>query len=500
MRSRVLKLAQNLSGWARSGADKAASMFTPFRRNSNSSRIPGLGNVGAYGNLLGHYNSFDPFGTNRYLEDIGQFNPLYVEPHIQILMRRSLMPRLALILMASALKERQYVVEGASPEVEAFHQKWVDRLLPQILKTATNSVWYGWQPYILDWTVDDEGMLIPFKAHDIDPFTAQALETEEAKEFRGVEYEGIHYDLERSFKLTWEGHYGNHYGESQALTVYPYWWAWSVLLMQTMQYYERSVDPVRMAFSRNVQVPTGEIDSTTGKPVFVDLSRIMAEALDVASGGDSVGVPLGEAGEDLVKIEQLDLPDRADTFLKMLAYLEEKQFTACLALPGIGLASSSGGLEAGDARIAEKTQLRMLEYITDQPVDALNSFLLPHVHRVNKLPGPSPVLKGKAFKREQEETFRELFKAGLEQVRPVVGPDGKPTSKAYRAGDLIRWDKLAQSLDYPLHSVDEVAREEDDLLPVAPGKGGRPRDALGDPETVKGDDTRAEERAKGMDR
>lgn len=493
----VVQMAVDFGGWVKSSSQRVAtSLLAPFRRNTSNARHHGLGSLGS---LAGFYSGFDAFGLNSYLREIGQFNPLWVEPYIQILMRRSVMPRLALILMASALSERQYVVEGADPRIEAFHQRWIDALLPQLLRSATNAIWYGWQPYVLDWTVDADGMLVPFKAHDLDPFAAEALESEEAKEFVGLRFEGRDYALDRAFKLTWEGHYGNHYGEPQALTVYPYWWAWSVLLTQTMRYYERSVDPVRIAFVRNVQAPTGEIDSTTNKPVYVDLSRLVAEALDVAAGGDSVSVPMGE-GEELVKLDQLELPDRADTFLKMLAYLEQKQFLGTLSLPGLGVSSGFGEFNADDAPTAEKTQMRLLEYVTDQPIDALNAYLLPHVHRINRLPGPVPRARGKAFKREQEETLRELFKSGLDQARPVVGPDGKPTGTGYRPGDLIRWDKLGRQLDLPLHEVAEVAQAPDALMPDAPGKGGRPPEPLGVPDTPGGNLTRAEQRSRGFDR
>jgi hypothetical protein len=500
MPNRMAQLAVNLTGFAQTLGKRAAGLFDPFRRRAGAYGGLGRGNLGLGGAAL--LGRSDPFGFNGYLREIGTFNPVYVPPFLQVLMRRSVMPRLALILMGSALAERQYVVEGSDPAVEAFHQAWLDRLLPQILRAAPNAVWYGWQPYIIDWGVGEFGGIVPTRAREVDPFTTIAVETELEKDFCGLQVEGDEYDLSRSFKLTWEGHYGNHYGEGQAFTAYPFWWAHSVLLVWAMRYYERSVDPVRVAFARDVQIPTGEVDGN-GAPIFVDLTDIVAEALQVAGNGDSVAIPMGnKEGEKLVELDQLDLPDRSDTFLKMLAYLEQKMFLSTLSFPGLGVSMGAGDFDAADARTAEKTQLRVLEYVTDLPLSEINDHLLPEVHRRAGLEGlhPCPRVKGKAFKRETQERLHDLLKNAMAQPMPEVGPTGRPTGRSFRPEDLIRWDKLGQTLDLPLHGIDEVARHLENLEPQAPGVGGRPAAPLGPPDSTSGNETRPEARAAGKER
>lgn len=474
--------------------DKKEPLLAPLKRQSS-----GHGLYSRYGLLGLHRHGADSFGFDGFLQEVGKFNPVYVEPFFQILMRRAAMPRIALIILSSALNERQYVVEGATPEIEKFHQQWIDRVMPQILKRAANAIWYGWQPYVIDWGVDEAGKLLPSKFNDVDPFTTQALEHEDTKAFAGLAAEGHRFGVERSFKLTWEGNYNNHYGEGQALTCYPYWWAHSVMLVWCLRYYERSVDPVRIAFAKNVSVPTGQIDGN-GEPVHVDLTELVAEALDLASGGDSAAVPVGEEGEELVKLETLEMPDRSDTFLKMLAYLEQKQLTATLGMPGLGIATPVGDIGSQDSRVAEKVQLRILEHASNMPIEAINEHLLPLVHKANGLKGPVPVLRGKAFKREQQEVLLDLFKAGMEQPRPQIGEDGKPTGLSFRPGDLMRFDKVAKALDLPIHDIVEVARKIHEMEPQGPGKGGRPQEPLNPVDTDSGDVTRAEARASGRER
>jgi hypothetical protein len=493
---RVRKFAYDLTQYVRGVGAKAAGLLTPYRRRSTGSRL--FQNYGLLGVSGALGQALDPFGLGGFLQEIGRFNPLYCEPFLQILMRRSVMPRLGLILLGSALTERQYVIEGSSPAVEAFHQRWVDNLFPQILRRAANAVWFGWCPFVLDWEAQPDGTLIPVRAHDVDPFTTDALEDPETRAFAGLRTDGQEFGRDRSFKLTWEGNLGNPYGEGQVLTVYPHWWAHSVLLVWTMRYYERSVDPVRIAFAKNASIPTGEVDGS-GNPIFIDLTELVAEALDVADGGSSVAVPLGEDGENLVKVDQLSYPDRSDTWLKMLTYLEQKQLLATLGLPGIGLATSYGAVSSQDARTSEKMQLRLLEHVSNMPVDELNDYLLPCVHRRNGLPGPCPRARGKAFKREQEESLRELFKAAISQPIPEVGPEGHPTGQIYRPQDLLRFDKVARQLDLPIHDIVEVARNPEDLEKLPPGKGGRPKDPVGPSDTPGGIPTRAENRAAGLE-
>ena len=448
----------------------------------------GIGIIGGRDGRL-----FDPFGIDSILGDLREANAVYVPPFLQYLMRRSVMPRLANIILGSALSERQYVVEGSSPEIEAFHQSWLDEALPQILRRAPEAVWFGWQPYVINWGRDLEGMITPQKFIDVDPFDTLALEDPFTREFAGLSAEGQVYGLERSFKLTWQGLYGNHYGEGQAVTCFPYWKAHSILLLYSLRYYERSVDPVRLAICRNVSMPTGKFDEF-GREIKVDLTKLVTRAMDITGNGDSVGVPAPETGEDAppVDIKTLDLPDRADTWLKMLFYLEQKQFLATLALPGIGL-SAQGDTSFASSRTAEKTQLRVLEYVSNMPLEAINEFLIPLVHKLNGLPGKPPRAYGKEFKREAEETLRDLFKAGMTQPIPVVDPATgrvKP-GQFYRPQDLMKFDKVARQLGLPINDILEVARSESQLGAVSPGDGGRPEN----PNSERGDD-----RGSGLER
>lgn len=474
---------------------QAAGLFTPLKRRGISTRsiFGGGSGVGRSGSLLG-----DALGFQNFLGEVGKFNPLYVEPWMMKLMRRAVMPRLALIIMGAALREKSYAVVGGLPEVRKFHQDWIDGLLPQLLRSAPLAVWYGWQPFILDWTVTERGEFVPFKARDLDPNDCEIIETEVTKDFAGVLIGDQFFDASRAFKLTWEGEHGNHYGCPMALTVYPYWWAWSVLLCWTMRYYERSVDPVRMAMAQNVSVATGEVDSN-GDPVYVDLTELVAEALDIAAGGDSVAFPLGDEGEKLVNLETLKLEDRSDAFMKMLAYLEEKQFTGSLMLPNIGVASTGGDVKGQDSRVTEKTQLRILDHVSELVIEPLNE-LIAQVHRQNRKPGPPPRVEGRAFKREQQEMLLELFSKAMAQPFPEVR-DGVLTGQAYRPGDLLMFDEIAKALNIPSRDVEQVARSLAELLPQAPGEGGRPSEPLNDPSIPSGGDvSRPEARAAGRDR
>lgn len=511
--SAPVRLARRALGYAFPVSTAGSSreeepLLKPFERrqpggiyNGLIGGVNGARGLAGFGGLIGQ----DRYGFDSWLGDIGRFNPLAVEPFIQVLMRRAVMPRMALIILGSALTERQYVVEGSTPEIERFHQQWVDRLMPRVLRSATNAIWYGWQPFALDWGVDADGCVVPIRANDVDPFTTEARHYEETGRFAGISAEGQTFDEARSLVLTWEGQFGDPYGEGQALSCYPYWYAHSVMLVYAMRYYERSVDPVRIGFAKNIKVATGR-KNDDGSQEMANLADVLREVLDLAANGDSLTLPIGDPsqGEDseLVRIDTLEQPDRSDTFLKMLAYLEQKQLTGALSLPGLGISSPVGGDIGGqDARISEKFQLRVLEYASDMPIEALNDTLIPLVHKANGLTGPVPVLRGKAFKREQQDTLLQLFKSAISQPIPEIGEDGQPTGRSYRPGDLMRFDKIGRSLDIPMHDVVEVARAAHELEPQAPGKGGRPQEPLNDLDPEGANDvTRAEARASGRER
>lgn len=411
-------------------------------------------------------------------------------------MHTSAMPRLGLILLSSAMAERQYVVEGGEKGEEDWHQRWVDYLLPQITKVAANAIWFGWQPLILDWDVVD-GDLIPTQANDVDPFLAEALEDVETSAFAGLTVDGRSYGPERGVKLTWQGWNNNHYGTAQALTVYPYWWAHSAMLVWSMRYFERSVDPLRVGFAQNISIPTGR--TVNGEPEYLDLTEMVADAMDALGGGDTATFPMGEGDNpELVKLMTLDMPDRADQWLKMLSYLESKMLLSTLTLPGIGVSSGSGSVETQDAKTSERTQLRVLEHTTEMVVELLNQILY-QVHTINKRPGIPPRVRGTSFKRDQEEKMAGMFRDAM--MTPTVNAAGE----TYRPVDVVQWDKVAKGLSLPTNDVGEIAGLWRAIIGDAPAdKGGRPPESAINPNIPSGEESghesRPEERLDGVDR
>jgi hypothetical protein len=465
------------------------------QRQGSMRAVVGLGSVRSF-------PSGGPFGADRHglgshLKEIGRFNPTYVEAFLQVLMHTSAMPRLGLILLSSAMAERQYVVEGGDKGEEDWHQNWVDHLLPQITKFAANAIWFGWQPIILDWGIVDDDQLVPVRANDLDPFVAEALEDEETAAFAGISVNGKDYGPERGVKLTWQGWNNNHYGIAQALTVYPYWWAHSAMLVWAMRYFERSVDPVRVGFAQNITIPTGRV--VNGKAEYVDLTEMVADAVDALSGGDTATFPMAEGDNpELVKLQTLDMPDRADQWLKMLSYLESKMLLSTLTMPGIGVSSGAGSVEKQDAKTSERTQIRVLEHTTEMVVELLND-LVYQVHVINRRPGLPPRVRGTSFKRDQEEKMAGMFRDAM--MVPTVNAAGE----TYRPIDFVKWDKVAKGLNLPTDDVSEIAGAWAELMVGAPtDKGGRPPENSINPEIPSGDESghesRPEERLDGVDR
>ena len=490
-RSSKAALSTNLNGLNEQEQKPLSDPYKP-RSGSGHNRLiqPGVGINGLLG--VGGLNSFG-FGAGQLLNEIGKFNPLYVLPFHQYLMRRSVFPRLALTILKASLTQRQYVVEGCDPGAERFHQEWIDRVLPQILRKATNAIWFGWQPFVIDWEFTSEGMWRPKEFFDVDIFSTQALRDGDTGRYVGLATNDGRFGLDRAFWLTWNEEQKDPYGEGQSITVYPHWWSAAFCQNWMMKYFERSVDPVRIAFAKNISVFNGLVDGATGEKLKSDLTEVVADAMSSVTGGGSVAMPIGESSdgdiEELVRIQSLDLPDRSDQWMSVLSYHEQRQFLGTLTLPGIGL--SEGQTNHASDRVTEKTQLSLLEFISDIPLEAINDRLIPNVHRLNGFKGPPPRAKGKAFKREQVETLREMIKPILNETAPEIGKDGRPTGRHYKVMDLIRPSMLLKGLDIAGFDVEEVARNLDEIVRPAPGDGGRPQNPQGN---------RADDRNSGLER
>lgn len=479
---------------SRYGSREPAGLFKPVRRKFGMT-------TSVFGR--GWHNAFGGLGvgdSSTFLGDLGIFNPLYVPMWLQALMKRAVMPRIALIILAASLRERRYVLTDSSQENIEFHNSWLRDLFPRILKHAGDAIWYGWKPFIIDWGMR-AGAIVPVRARDQAPDGVEAAR-DDWGEFCGVFLGDEFLDFHRCLCLTWGEESGDPYGTAQALTVAPYWYGWSILMVDMMRYYSRSVDPARIAQAKNIAVATGA--DSTGVISYQDLTEVVAEAFDALGNGASACLPMDKDGNPLVKFDTLDIPDRADTYLKAVAYFEEKQFVGTNILPGIGVASEFGSMTGQDARISEKTQLSILDFVGAMPEEPLNQ-LIAIVHRMNKRPGPPPKMKGKPLKREQLDTFKDLFKTAMNTPQPVIGENGRPTGEFYNPASLLKFEELCEYLDLPYHLPKSVAESLEGFEAVQEwfnkGKGGRPEEPLNDVDIQSGGDvSRHEARESGRDR
>ncbi|MDF1667834.1 MAG: hypothetical protein P1V97_39215, partial [Planctomycetota bacterium] len=406
-------------------------------------------------------------------QDLEEFNPIYIDPFMARWSKRHAKVRMAHILLGSALKDRQYVLEGGTDEARQFHEAWIKNAIPQVLEHVVDATWYGWQPFAIEWeSVENCPDLdlhhkfpdawIPAQFVDLDAFEVQP-ELDRFREVVAMTHRGDRYGPDQVFRMTWQQEGANVFGDGQAIVAQPWWKSFSLKLLWFLSYYERSVDPARLAWSRDIIYKIGGEE--------VPLSEIFADALDALGNGDTGGLPLefDESGNPFAKLETLELPDRSDTFIKGLDFLGQVLYESALVLPGIGLTSQ--GPNYAVSRSAEKQQVAVLEHIGDMPIKAFNRRGGPiaRAHKINGFKGPKPTLVANPFKREQLETLRELSKTMMNEPLPET-KDGKLTGKFFRGHDLV-----------DLEAADEVS----------PGEGGRPQEPMGD---------RADDRGSGLER
>lgn len=467
---------------ARRQKAEARKAHRPARAESTGAQLNlGLGNLGGPGRLTTRLAT-----DGDLFKDLQELNPLWVDEFTARWSKRHALVRIAHVILGAALGDRQYTLEGGTEKARAFHDAWLERALPDVLDHVVDATWYGWQPFLIEWESrarwpDAEGGLpdawVPRRFRDQDPFWTSPWIGDDGDPCR-FELRGESYGADQIFWMTWQQEGENVFGEGQCISAHPFWKGFSLEFLWKLDYFSRSVDPARLAWARNITYQIGEEK--------VELSEIVAEAVEALANGDTAGLPLDfdDKGNPVAKIETLDLPDRADTFMKGLDMSGQMLFMAALILPGIGLTFTNGQTYAS-AREVEKIQLSVLEKIGDLPVRALNRDTGPiaRAHELNGLEGPPPRFKATPFKREQLETLREMAKAVLSQ--PIPHKDGL----SYRGQDLLDLPAIFRRMDLPQRAAASVARKIDDE--PAPGAGGRPQEPLGD---------RADDRGSGLER
>jgi len=446
----------------------------------------GMGNLGGPGRLMQRLG----VGSELY-EDLLEFNPIHVEEFMARWSKRHSKVRLAHVILTAALKGRSYVLEGGTDQARKFHEEWVERVLPDVLKHVVDATWYGWQPFAIEWEPVDvwpafspyglRDAWIPGRIIDLDPYwTVPTLNR--FGEVESLDSMGQHYGPDQVLRMTWQQEGSNVFGDGQCICANPHWKGLSLESLWMLSYYERSVDPSRLAWAADLKYT---IDGEER-----DLSEIMADGVDALGNGDSAGLPLkyDENGNPLAKVDLLEVADRADTWIKAKDSFGQDLWEAALVLPGIGLSSS--GFDYASARQAEKQQVAILEHIGDLPVEAFNrrGGAIETAHRLNGLEGPCPRLVARPFKREQIETLREMLKPSMNEVVPEVDEEGKLTGRSYRPHDVLDYEAGFKRMELPTKPVRHVARIIDDA--PAPGVGGRPEEPQGE---------RADDRHSGLE-
>lgn len=451
--------------------------------------------------LLGAHGAGGSYDANFYgkvLEEIGEFNPVYVPGFAQLLMLRNPLVRLARVIIQAALESRTFSLLGGERDARRFHQAWIDRAFSQVLSRIFNATWFGYQPFVVDWSYERRWPLegpaklaasVPVAFHDLAPLRAHLLEDDQGRP-AGIQQDGEGggcWPDSRTFVMTWMGDWGNPYGDGNANAAYADWYAYSVERLWHARYLEKSAEPILVVFAGNKTIALGADEED-------ELSVIAGEIMDGATAGDIVVLPgdRDEEGKRRIELEQIKVDDRSDIYLRATNQAGRNILRASLMLPTSGLDDEGQVTYAGD-REAKDTQWLIWDLICSIAVKAMNGVdgregLIERVHRLNRLPGAHPRLQADPFKQETQEMLSGLLGQAFDNAVPELVA-GEMTGRRYRPQDAVDWEQVFSRLRVPSYDSSLVARDIPDE--PGPGVGGRPAEPFGE---------RADDRHHGLER
>ena len=221
--------------------------------------------------------------------------------------------------------------------------------------------------------------------------------------------------------------FGNLYGSSVLVSVFPFWYWYEVVTRALLRYLERRGTPVVVVYAPSSGTLYNSEDTEIATmdyalQIAMDIARTTADALP--SDVDP------ETKQPLWRVEYLLDDQRADQFMEVIKWLGEKILES-IGVPVRVVSEQSGGSAAYTAYQTNlDVFLQTVEDILDEVVRHINSYILPDLARYNfGQNAPEVNLRTTGIDRSKFKRFIELIDrmvaAGID-----VGVDGREMAKS----------------------------------------------------------------------
>lgn len=367
-----------------------------------------------------------------------------------------------------------YTVTHKDPKIVKETEEWLWPILPRLLSAFARAYAYGSRGVVLNWGFEDLRLDVPSKegtdtrlktikshAHYVSAHSIRRSDFEHEAtndELDHITYAGERYDSDRAWVLRWDPEdEDDWWGQGARRRAWVDYCADVILGQLEAVYCERSVDNPRVAFAPDDTVTTDQGE----EPVAHYVNRLLMTLR--GSGAVTFPSDVDASGNELYRLQLLDVPDREKVWETAITRRERRIFMAYLALLGDGAAAAAKTLDGLLKEIVQDLASWVAEVLTE---------IVEKVHLANYDPK-----KVKPPEVEPADVGKAKAKQLLVEILRVVG------------GEKVgRWVDVARTLDRLGISVVDTPEKED--KPPAPP--GRPRDMIGDREERR-EDARTEE-------
>lgn len=368
--------------------------------------------------------------------------------------------------LTSALRDPElYYVEHDDPSRVEEVEEWLWPLLPDLLGAAARAIAYGSIPVVLDWAVLEDGPAF-VAAHEIWPGDA-SLKVGPSDQLISISHASREYGADRTVLMIHDREFGRWGGKGTRRRVFPPWFTGAMIELWRARYYERSVDPPRIAFG-----PKGivKIDGVERRTTDVLASMVLA-----LKNGGVTALPSDRdaSGNRIWGIELLDLPDRADVWEKGITRHDYLKMLACWVPPS---AAGLDGASYAGARVPATMMVGVIQGICREAAEWLTQ-VVRKVETVRHGAKDAARVCAKELPDQTRKIYLEIFKSIAGMPRKLE--DGGTVSLA----DYVD-PALVDYLGIPRR--EPVAKTPEEMMAAAPGAGGPPgpdRDMMGDRET-----------------
>lgn len=329
-------------------------------------------------------------------------------------MRRDPNIALALALIKAPIYSLQWHIESDQEDVQADLTAIVARLWRSIVRTSLTAVEYGFAPHEKIWALEPDGRPTLAKLNDLEPWLTTVMADKATGAFAGFKYRPggalssaaeVFIPAEKAFVFTHAKEYGSLYGGSRLDAAYKPWDRGEKARDNFGDYLDRKANPPIKG-----RAPAETRQDANGTEIDC-IEEAEKNLLALAKGGVATfPSEYDEAGKPVWDAEYMQVPQRAEEFIKGFGYFDTRCFRATLVPEAVATHGNVGAFAA--IKQYTETFMTLEDMLAEDFVEQADKYIVQKLVALRHQ-GAEAHLRAGALSQQVNERYVQLIETLL---------------------------------------------------------------------------------------